>query len=187
MTEQEKWFDALTKDRAESADMLEKPSMRGIQRSVVDKYSDQAHFIYELLQNADDVKATSTHFRLEREGLSSPTMALFDLPFRIPRMKNQIRTTALWDMSTPLLPLPIPTKQNLPSASSVLGSKRSFNIHRRRTSTTQQFGSRLNASLCRTSWMPTLRGGNHQKRHFYFHLTTRQNDLKKAMTKFLRS
>ncbi|MEX1027687.1 MAG: DEAD/DEAH box helicase [Candidatus Paceibacterota bacterium] len=70
MTEQEEqWLDALTKDRSESADMLEKPSMRGVQRSVVDKYSDQAHFIYELLQNADDVKATSASFRLEKDGL----------------------------------------------------------------------------------------------------------------------
>ena len=70
MTEQEKqWFDALTKDRAENADTLEKPSMRGVQRSVVDKYSDQAHFIYELLQNADDVKATTAAFRLEKSGL----------------------------------------------------------------------------------------------------------------------
>lgn len=70
MTEQEKkWFDALTRDRMESADTLEKPSMRGVQRSVVDKYSDQAHFIYELLQNADDVKATSARFRLEKDGL----------------------------------------------------------------------------------------------------------------------
>lgn len=70
MTEQEKqWFDLLTKDRSESADMLEKPSMRGVQRSVVDKYSDQAHFIYELLQNADDVRATSARFRLEQDGL----------------------------------------------------------------------------------------------------------------------
>jgi hypothetical protein len=63
------WFDALTKDRSESARMLEKPSMRGVQRSVVDKYSDQAHFIYELLQNADDVKATSARFRLQQDGL----------------------------------------------------------------------------------------------------------------------
>ncbi len=63
------WFDALTQDRSESASMLEKPSMRGVQRSVVDKYSDQAHFIYELLQNADDVSATSAHFRLEMGGL----------------------------------------------------------------------------------------------------------------------
>ena len=29
--------------------------MRGYQRSVVDKYSEQAHFIYELLQNAEDL------------------------------------------------------------------------------------------------------------------------------------
>ena len=70
MTEQEQhWFDALRKDRAESADTLEKPSMRGVQRSVVDKYSDQAHFIYELLQNADDVKATTARFRLGENGL----------------------------------------------------------------------------------------------------------------------
>lgn len=70
MTEQElQWLYALTKDRMESADTLEKPSMRGVQRSVVDKYSDQAHFIYELLQNADDVKATSARFRLEKDGL----------------------------------------------------------------------------------------------------------------------
>lgn len=70
MTEQEKqWFDALTKDRLESADTLDKPSMRGVQRSIVDKYSDQAHFIYELLQNADDAKARSARFRLEKDGL----------------------------------------------------------------------------------------------------------------------
>lgn len=70
MTEQEQqWFNALTKDRAESADMLEKPSMRGVRRSVVDKYTDQAHFIYELLQNADDVKAKTATFRLDKSGL----------------------------------------------------------------------------------------------------------------------
>lgn len=66
MTRQEElYFSALSKDRAESADMLEKPSMRGIKNSVVEKYSDQAHFIYELLQNADDAKATSARFILE--------------------------------------------------------------------------------------------------------------------------
>jgi hypothetical protein len=70
MAKQEKqWFDALTQDRSESAHTLEKPSMRGVQRSVVDKYSDQAHFIYELLQNADDVKATTATFRLGESGL----------------------------------------------------------------------------------------------------------------------
>lgn len=70
MTELEKrWFNALTTDRMDSANTLEKPSMRGVQRSVVDKYSDQAHFIYELLQNADDVGATSVRFRLQKDGL----------------------------------------------------------------------------------------------------------------------
>lgn len=61
----ELYFAALSKDRSESADMLEKPSMRGIKNSVVEKYSDQAHFIYELLQNADDAKATTARFVLE--------------------------------------------------------------------------------------------------------------------------
>lgn len=70
MNDQEKqWFGALTKDRSENANVLEKDSMSGIWRSVVDKYSDQAHFIYELLQNADDAKATSVSFKLDRKGL----------------------------------------------------------------------------------------------------------------------
>ena len=53
------YFELLRQDREESASMLEKPSMRGIKDSVVEKYSDQAHFIYELLQNADDAGASS--------------------------------------------------------------------------------------------------------------------------------
>lgn len=70
MTEQEKqWFDALTSHRSKGADLLEEPFLSGVQDSVVDKYSDQAHFIYELLQNADDVKATTARFRLEKSGL----------------------------------------------------------------------------------------------------------------------
>ena len=53
MTEKEKQlFKKLTNDRKESAAMLEKTSMRGLKTSVVEKYSDQAHFIYELIQNA---------------------------------------------------------------------------------------------------------------------------------------
>lgn len=66
MNNQEKeYFEALSADRADSAKILEKPSMRGVKKSVVDKYSDQAHFIYELLQNADDALATSVRFVLE--------------------------------------------------------------------------------------------------------------------------
>ena len=66
---EKQYFIALTEDREESADMLEKPSMRGIKNSVVEKYSDQAHFIYELLQNADDAGATKARFRLEKNQL----------------------------------------------------------------------------------------------------------------------
>lgn len=66
---QRQFFNALTHDRTQNANTLEKPSMRGVQRSVVDKYSDQAHFVYELLQNADDAKATSASFALKRDGL----------------------------------------------------------------------------------------------------------------------
>ncbi len=63
------WFDQLAKDREDSAKTLEKPSMRGIKNSVVEKYSDQAHFIYELLQNANDAKATKSSFQLATDGL----------------------------------------------------------------------------------------------------------------------
>ena len=66
---EEKYFSALAKDRKESADILDKRSMRGVKNSVVEKYSDQAHFIYELLQNADDAGATSVRFVLEKDRL----------------------------------------------------------------------------------------------------------------------
>lgn len=69
MTEQQHWFDKLAKDREDSAKTLEKPSMRGIKKSVVEKYSDQAHFIYELLQNANDAKATKSSFQLTNYGI----------------------------------------------------------------------------------------------------------------------
>lgn len=67
--QEELYFSSLTKDRADSADTLEKPSMRGVKNSVVEKYSDQAHFIYELLQNADDAKGTEARFILEKDRL----------------------------------------------------------------------------------------------------------------------
>lgn len=70
MTKEEKlWFEKLTADREDSARTLEKRSMKGVKTSVVDKYTDQAHFIYELLQNADDANATSVRFVLDKNGL----------------------------------------------------------------------------------------------------------------------
>lgn len=63
--QEEIYFEALSKDRAEIADVLERRAVRGYKDSVVEKYSDQAHFIYELLQNADDAYATRARFILE--------------------------------------------------------------------------------------------------------------------------
>ena len=70
MTEQEKeLFRKLTADRTENAAVLEKRSMKGVKNSVVEKYSDQAHFIYELIQNADDVGASEARFELYKDRL----------------------------------------------------------------------------------------------------------------------
>ena len=63
------FFESLHKDRSENANFLEKPALRGFKNSVVEKYSDQAHFIYELLQNADDVHAVNARFTLEHNQL----------------------------------------------------------------------------------------------------------------------
>ncbi len=70
MTENElHLFEELTKDRKDSARVLNKTSLQGVKNTVVDKYSDQAHFIYELLQNADDTGATSAEFSLQEDCL----------------------------------------------------------------------------------------------------------------------
>ena len=67
--QEEQYFNALSKDRAVIADVLEKPAARGYKDSVVEKYSDQAHFIYELLQNVDDACAENARFFLEENRL----------------------------------------------------------------------------------------------------------------------
>ena len=68
-TQSKIFFEALHKDRSDSADTFEKPSTREMWRSIVEKYSDQAHFIYELIQNADDAGSTTARFILEPERL----------------------------------------------------------------------------------------------------------------------
>ena len=72
MTEQQKnWFEKLYDKRNNTATTLMNDFAVGnIWNSVVEKYSDQAHFIYELLQNADDSKATKSAFDLTETGLS---------------------------------------------------------------------------------------------------------------------
>ena len=67
--EEKQLFDLLHQDRKENAKVLDKPSMRGVERSVTEKYTDTAHFVYEVLQNADDVGATRVQFTLKRDEL----------------------------------------------------------------------------------------------------------------------
>jgi DNA polymerase III delta prime subunit len=70
MNEQQKlWFDKLTKDRTEKANHLEDPALVGIFKAVSDINSGKAHFIYELLQNANDAGATKCLFQLDSDGL----------------------------------------------------------------------------------------------------------------------
>lgn len=70
MTRQEElFFQKLTQIRTQGADLLGQRFLRGMWDGIVKKYSDQAHFIYELLQNADDAGADSARFILERNQL----------------------------------------------------------------------------------------------------------------------
>ena len=56
--------------REKLADVLRDEEYRGIRRIVEELYPDSAHFIFELLQNAEDTKATEASFELTSEGLS---------------------------------------------------------------------------------------------------------------------
>ena len=62
-------FDLLHKEKKDDARTFNKPGYKGIWAGVVDKYKEKAHFVYELLQNADDAKATEATFTLEKERL----------------------------------------------------------------------------------------------------------------------
>lgn len=60
-------IDEVRREREDLARVLKKHS--GIRRTVEDLYPDSAHFIYELLQNAEDTSATEARFTLSKTGL----------------------------------------------------------------------------------------------------------------------
>ena len=62
-------FQKLHEKRARQFETMNDHSMRGIWSSVVDKYPDSVHFIYELLQNADDAEATEVTMYLDTDTL----------------------------------------------------------------------------------------------------------------------
>lgn len=61
-------IDDVRTDRQPLALVLKKH--RGIRRIVEDLYPDRAHFIYELLQNAEDTRATEAQFVLQADSVS---------------------------------------------------------------------------------------------------------------------
>ena len=62
-------FHKLHLDRLQDSKTLLKPQWISMWRSVIDKYPDSAHFIYELLQNADDAIASEVEIILCHEAL----------------------------------------------------------------------------------------------------------------------
>ena len=70
MTKQElKWFNDLHDDRIQVAAVMHRPEFIHVFKEAIDKYSESAHFLYELLQNADDAKATKAELILENDKL----------------------------------------------------------------------------------------------------------------------
>lgn len=67
--EQKEYFKRLQEIKEKDVEVLLKKAYRGIWETAIKKYSDSAHFVYELLQNADDTKATWVEFCLEEDGL----------------------------------------------------------------------------------------------------------------------
>jgi hypothetical protein len=60
-------IEEVRRDREDLARVLKKHA--GIRKLVEELYPDSAHFIYELLQNAEDTGATEAHFTLSRTNL----------------------------------------------------------------------------------------------------------------------
>lgn len=64
LQKEKEWFDQLHKSQLEDLKVFMKPKYFNVFNGVIDKYSDSAHFIYELLQNADDAGATEVKMEL---------------------------------------------------------------------------------------------------------------------------
>ena len=63
-------FDALTQKRKKWVEATQENVFdEGIKRLLTDLYPDNAHFIYELLQNAEDAKASTVKFILSADSL----------------------------------------------------------------------------------------------------------------------
>lgn len=61
------WFNDLHERRKNALVVFKDPEYVNVFNGVIDKYCDSAHFIYELLQNADDAKATEVEMVLTKD------------------------------------------------------------------------------------------------------------------------
>lgn len=68
-TEERQLFEEVRQERLVWARTFDNPLVRGLDRATSDIYPDPAHFVYELLQNADDAEASTASFILEKNVL----------------------------------------------------------------------------------------------------------------------
>ena len=67
---QMEYFEKLSEQRDKTiTEIMNSFALRNLWNGIIDKYSEEAHFIYELLQNANDAKATTSAFDLTANGL----------------------------------------------------------------------------------------------------------------------
>lgn len=62
-------FDSLRNGKLDDLRTFSKPSNRGMWEIIIDQYPESAHFVYELLQNANDAKATYVKIVIRNEGI----------------------------------------------------------------------------------------------------------------------
>ena len=136
MTDEAKIFlKALYEDRKRKADVMDTESMRRVWSSIVDKYSDQAHFIYELLQNADDAGATRARFVLPANELLFAHNGTRHFSFSDPLSeRSDSKHGDLGDVNA-ITSVGNSNKNTTRSANSASASKPSFNTRTRRTFT----------------------------------------------------
>ena len=67
--EERRLFEEIRERRIEFVRTIDHPLMSGLFRATSDIYPDPAHFVYELLQNADDAEASAASFILEENTL----------------------------------------------------------------------------------------------------------------------
>lgn len=68
-SEQERLFEILVKDKQDDWKTYSKRTNIKVWKGIVEKYPETAHFIYELIQNADDTAATDVKILLFRDKL----------------------------------------------------------------------------------------------------------------------